>query len=254
MPVVEYEVRNRVAYVTLNRPDKLNAINLEMRDALLSAFQEFDRDDGAWVCVVSGAGKAFSVGLDLTETAGFLDDPSFAESIEELYVYQSRIWKPTLARIDGYCLAQGGGIALACDVRFASDEARFGWPQARRGLSSISGPAMLAAKAPLNYALEYLYTGELLDAREALRLNLVNRVVPSAELDGAVEAIAGKIAANAPLSLRYMKQAAVAGQGEPLEARVRRAGEFFRRTLETEDAREGLAAFAEKRPPVFRGR
>jgi len=252
--IVEYELKDRVAYVTLNRPEKLNAINLKMRDGLMEALSAFDKNEGAWVCVVQGAGRAFSVGLDLAETSDSLDDPSFAESIEELYLFLSSIPKPTVAVINGYCLAQGGGIALACDVRIAGDRAVFGWPQAKRGISSISGPAMLAAKVPLNFALEYLYTGELIDAQAAYRLNLVNRVVPNAELEGTVSELLGKIAANAPLPLSLMKQAAVSGQGEPLEARVNRASKFFQRTLRTDDAREGLAAFIEKRTPLFRGR
>ncbi|MDP6824010.1 MAG: enoyl-CoA hydratase/isomerase family protein [Dehalococcoidia bacterium] len=253
MPAVEYVVEDRVANITLNRPDKLNAINREIRDGLTGALEEFANDGDAWIGVFRGAGENFSVGLDLTEPAVASGDTSFAASIEQIYVGLSRLWKPSIAVIDGYCLAQGGGIALACDVRITSDRARFGWPQARRGISSISGPAMLSAKIPLNLALEYLYTGNYIDAASAHRLNLVNCVVPSEELSDAADGLIAEIRANAPLAMRSMKRAAVEGQSLDLEERVRLAGQFFLENLKTADSAEGLAAFAEKRPPVFKG-
>ena len=179
---VLYEVSGRVARITLNRPDKMNAMNRDMRDGLAAALDRFESEPDEWVAVFSGAGGNFSVGLDLREAEECGIGREIAGSIEDLYVRLSAIWKPTIAMIDGYCLAQGGGIALACDIRIMSRRASFGWPQAQRGLSSISGPAMLSAKAPLNFALEHLYTGEFIDAATAKRLNLVNRVVDAEEL------------------------------------------------------------------------
>lgn len=132
-----------------------------------------------------------------------------------------------------------------------SDRARFGWPQARRGISSISGPAMLSAKIPLNMALEFLYTGNYIDAASAHRLNLINRVVPPEELDDAAEGLVGEIRVNVPLAMRSMKRVAVEGQSLDLEGRVRLAGQAFLENLKTADSAEGLRAFAEKRPPVF---
>ena len=138
---VLYELTDHTARITLNRPDKLNAINTEMREGLAEALRRFESEEDAWIGVFAGAGGNFSVGLDLSEADPESLDDEASKSIENLYVALSGIWKPTIALVDGYCLAQGGGIALACDIRIATSRAVFGWPQARRGLSSISGPA-----------------------------------------------------------------------------------------------------------------
>ena len=250
---VTYEVCGRVARITLNRPEKMNAMNREMRDGLAAALDRFESEADEWVAVFSGAGGNFSVGLDLAEAEEQGIDRETARSIEDLYVRLSAIWKPTIAVIDGYCLAQGGGIALACDIRIASSRMSLGWPQARRGLSSISGPSMLSAKAPLNYALEYLYTGDFIDAGTAHRLNIVNRVVDVEELAAETDKLVERICQNAPLPMRRMKQAAVEGQGMALPERVHMAGQFFTELVETADAAEGLRAFRERRTPNFTG-
>ena len=250
---VLYELSDHTARITLNRPKKLNAINVEMREGLAEALRRFESEDEAWIGVFAGAGGNFSVGLDLTEADPESLDDEASKSIENLYVALSGIWKPTIALIDGYCLAQGGGLALACDIRIATNQAVFGWPQARRGLSSISGPAMLSAKAPLNFALEFLYTGEFVSAATARELNMINRLVEPDELESEAESLLTKIRAGAPLAMRTMKQAAVRGQRMSLEERVRLAGQFFTENNKTADAREGMKAFLEKRTPRFRG-
>ena len=250
---VLYELNGHTARITLNRPDKLNAINVEMRDRLAEALRRFETEEDAWIGVFTGAGGNFSVGLDLAEADPASLDDEASKSIENLYVALSGIWKPTIALVDGYCLAQGGGLALACDIRIATNQAVFGWPQARRGLSSISGPAMLSAKAPLNFALEFLYTGEFVSAEAARQMNLVNRVVEPDDLESEAESLLAKIRAGAPLAMRTMKQAAVEGQRMSLEERVRMAGQFFTENMATADAREGMQAFLERRTPRFRG-
>ena len=250
---VLYELNDHTARITLNRPDKLNAINVEMRDRLAEALRRFETEEDAWIGVFTGAGGNFSVGLDLAEADPASLDDEASKSIENLYVALSGIWKPTIALVDGYCLAQGGGLALACDIRIATNQAVFGWPQAKRGLSSISGPAMLSAKAPLNFALEFLYTGEFVSAETARQMNLVNRVVDPDDLESEADSLLAKIRAGAPLAMRTMKQAAVEGQRMSLEERVRMAGQFFTENMATADAREGMKAFLEKRPPRFRG-
>jgi enoyl-CoA hydratase/carnithine racemase len=255
MAKVEYEIRERVGYITLNRPDKLNAIDVEMRDELWRVLHDVNENPEVWLAVITGRGRAFSVGHDLVSMSGRGDDLYPDEiSTEDIYVYQTQIFKPIIAAINGFCLAQGGGIALASDIRIASDQAQFGWPQAKRGIGSVSGPCMLAHRMPLNLALEFLFTGDTISAQRALELDLVNKVVPHDELESATDEVVQKLLQNAPLAMRAMKEVAIRGLSMRLEDRVRLAGIVNRRLQRTEDAQEGLSAFAEKRTPVFVGK
>ena len=175
-------------------------------------------------------------------------------STGDLYVEQSKIWKPIISAINGVCLAQGCGIALGSDIRIASSEARFGWPQAKRGISSVSGPALLSQVVPRNIAFEFLFTGDFVDAQKALELMLVNYVVEPEDVMPRAEEMARKIIANAPLSLAAIKEASIKGSEMGLEERVAFAQKKRDEVLETEDAQEGVRAFAEKRAPVWKGR
>ncbi len=255
MATVEYEIKDRVGYVTLNRPEKLNAIDVGMRDELWRVLHDVNDNPDVWLAVITGRGRAFSVGHDLVAMSGRGDDLYSDEiSTEDIYVYQSQIFKPLIASINGFCLAQGGGIALASDIRIASDQAQFGWPQAKRGIGSVSGPCMLAQRLPLNIAFEFLFTGDMISAQRSLELGLVNMLVPHDDLESATDEVVQKLLLNAPLAMRSMKEVALRGQSMRLEDRVRLAGIVNRRLQRTEDAREGLAAFTEKRTPVFVGR
>ena len=249
---VLYEIKAGVAYITLNRPEKLNAINPEMRELLWDALQDVKNNPEVRCTIVTGRGRAFSTGHDLVAMANARANEG--PSTGDLYVVQSNIWKPIIAAINSICLAQGCGIALGSDIRVASSEARFGWPQAKRGISSVSGPALLAQVVPRNIAFEILFTGEFIDARRALQLMLVNHVVPPDEVMPKAEEMARKITANAPLSIGAMKDAAVSGAAMDLERRVAYAQSKRDFVLNTEDAKEGIKAFAEKREPVWKGR
>ena len=249
---VIYEVKDGIAYITLNRPEKLNAINPEMRELLWDAFQDVKNNPEARCAIVTGRGRAFSTGHDLVAMANARANEG--PSTGDLYVEQSKIWKPIISAINGVCLAQGCGIALGSDIRIASSEARFGWPQAKRGISSVSGPALLSQVVPRNIAFEFLFTGEFVDAQKALELMLVNYVVPPEEVLPWAEEMARKITANAPLSLAAIKEASIKGSEMNLEERVAFAQQKRDEVLQTEDAQEGVRAFAEKRTPVWRGR
>ena len=172
---VIYEVKEGIAYITLNRPEKLNAINPEMRELLWDAFQDVRNNDEVRCAIVTGSGRAFSTGHDLVAMASARANEG--PTTGDLYVEQSKIWKPIISANNGICLAQGCGIALGSDIRIASSEAQFGWPQAKRGISSVSGPALLSQVVPRNIAFEFLFTGDFVDAQKALELMLVNYVV-----------------------------------------------------------------------------
>ena len=152
METVLYDVRDRVAHIRLNRPEKLNAINAQMREELFEAFEDVERNPDVWVAIVSGGERAFSVGHDLAQMA--TGGVAGARTTDDLYAYQLSIYKPIIAAIDGYCMAQGAGIALCSDVRIATSRVQFGWPQVKRGISSMSGPCLLAHRIPLARALE----------------------------------------------------------------------------------------------------
>ena len=249
---VIYEIKQGIAYITLNRPEKLNAIDPPMRQQLWDAVQDVDKNTEVRCAIVTGAGRAFSTGHDLVAMAagGANEGPSTGD----LYVVQSNIWKPIIAAINGICLAQGCGIALGSDIRIASSKAEFGWPQAKRGIASVSGPALLSQVVPRNIAFEFLFTGDFVDAEKALELMLVNYVVDPDQVMAKSEEIAQKLTANAPLSLAAIKEASIKGSEMGLEERVKFAQDKRNEVLESEDAKEGVLAFAEKRAPIWKGR
>ena len=249
MSTVDYEVKNKIGYITLSRPDKLNAINVEMRQELGAIFDDVRDNPDVWLAIITGKGRAFCTGHDLTDMA---EGAHVKPTSDELYLMESRIWKPILAAVNGVCLAQGCGLALSADLRVASNEARFGWPQAKRGISSVSGPTLLAHRIPQGIALELLFTGRFLAAEEALGLGLVNRLVPPDKVMEETEALAQEILANAPLAVRTMKEVTIRGLEMNMEDRLKYAAEHTSSIRETADAQEGLAAFREKRAPVWR--
>ena len=247
-----YEIKDGIAFITMNRPEKLNAIDPAMRLILWDSFQDVKSNPEVRCAIVTGAGRAFSTGHDLVAMASA--QANEGPTTGDLYVVQSQIFKPIISAINGICLAQGCGIALGSDIRIASSAAQFGWPQAKRGISSVSGPALLSQVVPRNIAFEFLFTGDFVDAQKALDLMLVNYVVePDQVMPRAIE-MAEKITANAPLSLAAIKEASIKGSEMGLEERVAYAQAKRDEVLKTEDAQEGVRAFAEKRAPVWKGR
>ena len=249
MADVEYEVKDRIAYVTLNRPDKMNAISFEMFEELVAAYKIFSNDRDAWVAIVSGKGRAFCTGLDLASQR----PDQGGIGVDQVYLEILEIKKPLIAAVHGYCLAQGAGIAFCSDIRIAAEGTKFGWPQVKIGTTSISGPSLLAHFLPINYAYQYLFTGDFFDAQRAMDFRLVNQVVPQEELLSAAEGIAGKILENAPLAIQGMKEGIQMGLEMPLAERMRCARQIQKRIEQTEDFEEGKRAFAEKRKPVWKG-
>jgi len=257
MPVVLYEKRGRTVVLTLNRPEAMNAINREVREGLRESFLKFRDDDDARTLVLTGAGdKAFSAGADLKEMSVLQrqrrTDPAGATTAAVLRNIE--LWKPVIAAVNGYCLAGGLELALACDIRIASDNASFALTEVTRGvIPGNGGTQILPRVVPLGMALQLMFTGEHISAEEAYRIGLVNRVVAQSELLAAAMALAQRINESAPIAVRLVKEAALKGIDLPLMDGLRMESLFSMFVHTTDDAKEGPVAFAEKRPPVYKG-
>lgn len=253
---VHYEVSERIAVITLDRPAQRNAINAAATAQLRGALDRFEADAGAWVGILTGAGdRAFCAGMDLKAfDAG--EGPAIIEGrggFAGCTTYPRT--KPLIAAVNGAALAGGCEIVLACDLVVAAEHAVFGQPEVKRGLFAVSGGALrLPRLIPRARALELLLTGDTVDAQTALELGLLNRVVPAAALMAAARELATRICANAPLAVRETLALARAVFALP-EDQLRGCNEeAWGRVKASEDAREGPRAFAEKRPPVWQGR
>src|SRR5215813_8598940 len=226
----------------------------------MAALQQVREDAAIRVAVITGAGKTFSAGADLKERAqsGRAADASAASIIEPSRAEgfsTFAIQKPLLAAIDGYCLAAGFELALFCDMRICTPEARFGLPEITRGFfPGGGGPQRLMRAIPQAMAMEMLLTGDPIDAATAMRVGLVSRIVPADELLSTARDLAQRIASHAPLAVRAAKEVAQSALDETLEQALR-FGSTLRWIIgQTEDAREGPRAFTERRPPRYQGR
>jgi len=259
MPAVLYEKRERIAHITLNRPQALNAFSREQHEQLNAAWHDFREDDDVWVAIVTGAGeRAFSAGADVKEM-GQRREGERRRSFWETWSGNNlqgglEVWKPTIAAINGYCLGEGLTLALSCDFRIASERATFGFPEVNIGLATIVGAVRAPRVVGLGNALELLLIGDRVDAQRAYDMGLVMRLVPHEQLASEAEALAQRLCRNGPLAVRATKEVAVRSQQLPFDDAVR-MGESLRRLVnQSEDAREGPAAFREKRAPEFKGR
>jgi len=258
MPVV-YEKRDRIAFITLNRPEVLNAFNRAMHRRLREVWLDFREDDETWVAVISGAGeRAFSAGQDVGEIGERVAEAArrsfwetwFGEDLQS----GLEVWKPIIAAVNGYCLGEGMTLVLACDLRIASERASFGFPEVALGLPAIVGAIRAPRIVGLSNALELLLVGDRIDAERALRMGLVQRVVPHEMVKTEAEALARRLCQNGPLAVRCTKEVAVRSLSLPFAEAVRMGESLRRIAAMSEDAREGPRAFLEKREPRFTGR
>jgi enoyl-CoA hydratase len=253
-PTIQFEKRDHLAILTINRPEAMNSLTRDMLTALDDAFAEFNGDPDLWVAVLTGAGdKAFSAGMDLKEAIPLLtsgDQLGYEDPTKRQF---SDIFKPIIAAVNGVCIAGGLETLQATDLRIAAEHATFGLGEVRWGIIPAGGSHIrLPRQIPWAVAMELLLTGEPIDAQRAFQIGLVNRVVPRGEaLAGAVE-LAEKITRNGPLAVRTAKEIAVRSLGQ--EAGFILEKSLGARVFESDDAKEGPRAFAEKRPPRFTGR
>ncbi|MFN8557612.1 MAG: enoyl-CoA hydratase-related protein [Dehalococcoidia bacterium] len=248
---------DRVATITINRPEAMNALDPETQRELTEALLEIDRDERIWCGIITGAGeKSFSAGADLKRVNAAGGEGGGPWEPWRPYRPTSGMFiaKPLIAAVNGYCLAGGLELAEACDIRIAATHAQFGTPEVKWSLLHGYGALRLAKSIPLSFAMDLLLTGEFIGAEDALRIGLVSRVVPADQLMPTARAVADRICANAPLAVRVTKELALRGQHMSLEDGLRLHGALNRLVAASEDAREGPRAFTEKRPARFKGR
>jgi enoyl-CoA hydratase len=249
-----YEKRGKIAIMTINRPDALNAFTAEMLRAMDAAFADFNGDDDLWVAILTGAGeKSFSSGMDLKEAIPLLqsgDEMGYEDHTKRPF---SDVFKPIIAAVNGFCIAGGMEFLQGTDLRIAAEHATFGLGEVRWGIIPTGGSHVrLPRQIPWAMAMELLLTGQPIDAQRAYQIGLVNRVVPAAELMPTALKLAETICRNGPLAVRTAKEIAVRSLGLETSFVLEKA--LGTRVMNSEDAKEGPRAFAEKRKPEFKGR
>jgi enoyl-CoA hydratase len=251
------EISDGIATLTIDRPDKLNALNTAVRQSFIAALARLDEDPGVRVGIVTGSGpKAFVAGADIAEFEGRTAVDQFTASRgESIFSAAASFHKPLIAAINGFCLGGGCELALACDVRIAATTARLGQPEVNLGLiPGGGGTQRLARLVGVGHAFKLIYSGETINAEEALRIGLVEEVVAPDELMPRARALAAAIARKSPVTLRLIKEAIQASLETPLAEGLRLETSLFGVAFASDDKREGVRAFLEKRPPSFTGR
>jgi (E)-benzylidenesuccinyl-CoA hydratase len=253
-----YDVQDKVARITINRPEVMNAMDAEVYAELSRAWIDVRDNPDVWVAIITGTGeKAFTAGADLKSfiprTRGKAD---FWLTQKNMILNRGlEVWKPVIAAVNGYCLAGGMTLLFATDIRIAAEHATFELSEVRRGILPGNGGTQRALRQlPYAIAMELLLLGRRLTAQEALAFGLINKVVAQTELLPTAERYARELCANGPLAVRAVKELAIRSQSLPLEHGLRLEESFQEFLRSTEDAQEGPRAFAEKRPPAYKAR
>ena len=251
------ERRDRVALITINRPEKRNALNIQTRAEGAAILDELRDDDSIRVVIFTGAGdKAFIAGADIAEFAGRTALQQRAIMLERgLFNAIDTFPKPVIAMVNGYCLGGGCALALACDIRIASDTASFGQPEINLGIiPGGGGTQRLPRLVGEGKAMEMILTGEIINAQEAFRCGLVSQVVPADHLEAKTMEVANRIAEKSPIALRLAKEAVKLASRSNLDEGLRREVDLFALCFSSEDKDEGVKAFLEKRKADFKGK
>ncbi len=255
--VVLQDIDGHVVTLTINRPDKLNALNIETRQAVVDVLADLARNDDVRVVIITGAGdKAFIAGADIKEFEGRSPIDQFRVMTDSsMFQAVADFPKPTIAAINGFCLGGGCETALACDIRIASEKAKLGQPEINLGLMPGGGGTQrLPRLVGLGAAYKLLYTGDFVRAAEAYRIGLVDEVVPPEALAGRAKELAQSIAQKSPVALRLIKEAVRASARTPLDEGLSKEVALFALAFASDDKKEGVDAFLNKRAPAFTGR
>jgi enoyl-CoA hydratase len=255
--MIEYTKDGRIATFRINRPEARGALSIEGMKELTDAFIDFREDDQLWVGILTGTGdKAFCAGVDVKEFLPLMRKTTNMKWQRPAAILRGLdLWKPLIAACNGLTLGGGLELSLACDIMIAAENAVFGLPEVKVGIIPGGGGSQrLPRTIPRRLAAEMLFTGRTIDAREAYRIGLVNRVVPLAELMTEARKTAESICEAAPLAVRYAKELMIRGTGLTLEEALRVEDDVESNLMATEDFQEGIRAFAEKRKPNFKGR
>lgn len=254
---VIYEKKDNVAWITLNRPEVLNAQNDALRNDMLCALDEARNDTDVHVIVLTGAGRAFSAGADISEFPKMhpADCVKDFHGTRRFYELMRQIPKPIIAMVNGYALGGGCEAIMACDIVIASEKAKFGQPEIKVGIIPGGGGTQALAKlVGEKKAKELILTGDFINAEEALRLGLINKVVPAEQLLEATEEMIAKLKAQSPIILQYCKMAVNKSQEMSLSEGIKAEQDIFAMCFATEDQKEGARAFLEKRTPKYTGK
>lgn len=252
---IAVECAGQIMTITIDRPEVLNALDPPSHRKLSEAFDQYAGDDNLRAAIITGAGsKAFCVGSDLKVRTKMDGDDMPATGFAGL-TERFDLLKPVIAAVNGHAIGGGMEIVLACDLAIAVPDARFGLPEVRVGLAAAGGLHRLARQLPMKQAMQIALTGELFDAREAMRFGLINQIVEPENLSQAALALAGQLLEGAPLSVEASKQMIANGLGQPsLQAAFEAGYPAYDKMLNSEDAKEGSHAFLEKRKPTWKGR
>ena len=247
---VDLEKKGHVGVITMNRPEALNALNTPMLQELEKVIAQVEADDEIFVCVLTGAGRSFVAGADIGEMSeyGSVAGKAFADYGNSVFLKIENMTKPVIAAINGFALGGGCELSMSCDIRLASDKARFGQPEVGLGITpGFSGTQRLPRRVGLAKAKELIFSGKVIGAAEAKEIGLVNAVYPPEELMNGASAMAQSFIANAPIAVKYSKACIDRGMQMDIDDGIALENELFAMCFATADQKEGMSAFLEKR-------